>query len=107
MKVNSHLKGGALTYLNLMFVPSRYTGDVTVLFGPPEHRAANPEGGLLVFPILSGQPTVSGTQLDTGDTVFFSELKAVFWLGPHEAALEIHLTYLNQSEAIKLSIAER
>ena len=107
LKINSHLADGSLTDLNLMFDPLRCTGDVVVRRGPLEQDAASPESGLLAYHVLSGGPTVDDNRLSNGDTIFCDDVGAVVELDEADALLEIRLTYLDQSEAIKLSIATR
>ena len=105
LKIYSHLADGPLTDLNLMFDPLHCFGDVVVRRGPLEQDAASPEFGLLAFHVLSGEPKVNDSLLNPGDTVFCDDKGTALKLGEQDALLEIRLTYLDQSEAIKLSIA--
>ena len=56
---------------------------------------------------MSGRPSINETRIGTGDTVFIDEEITSLHLGKGDALLEACLIYLDQSEAIKLCIANR
>ena len=107
LKIQSRLTGGPLTDLNLMFDPAYCEGDVVTRVGGGKHSVMRPDQGLLAFHVLSGKPTLNAARLTIGDTAFFTETDATLSLVEGDALLEIRLTYLDQSAAIKLFIADR
>jgi hypothetical protein len=107
LKVYSHLKSGPLTDLNLMFDPSICDGDVITRRGPYEQELALPDNGIIGLHVLSGNPKFNGTHLTLGDTAFVETTNAPLSLVQGDAVLEIRLSYLAQSDAIKLCMADR
>lgn len=107
LEIQSRLTDGPLTDLNLMFDPVHCEGDVAVRQGPVDQSIDCPDHGLLAFHILSGAPDINGMHLGTGDTVFIDGPHTPLNLGKDDAVLEIRLTYLGQSDAIRLCIANR
>jgi environmental stress-induced protein Ves len=107
LKIQSRLIDGPLTDLNLMFDPKYCEGHVVPHEGPLERRIEAPEQGLLAFHILAGTPSINDTRLGVAETAFILKANAVLKLAKGDALLEIRLTYLDQSEAIKLCIADR
>jgi environmental stress-induced protein Ves len=107
LEIQSRLIDGPLTDLNLMFDPARCEGHVITHEGPLECKLEAPDQGLLAFHVLSGTPFIDGTPLSTADTAFILETNATLELAKGDALLEIRLTYLDHSEAIKLFIADR
>ena len=107
LKIQSRLKGAELTDLNLMFDPQYCRGDVAVHQTPQKRQISFPSSGLLAFHVLAGSPVLDSVSLTTGDTAFFKQAGPDLELKPDDAILEIRLTFLDQSEAIKLRIADR
>lgn len=107
LQIQSRLLDGPLTDLNLMFDPTQCGGDVIAHHGPAEQTLTRPANGLLACHILSGAPLINAKRFDQGDTVFCSQADAEVVLGQADALLEIRLTYLDQSDAIRLCIAAR
>lgn len=107
LKIQSRLTGDPLTDLNLMFDPAQCDGDVVTRRGPFKLDVKRPAHGLLAFHVLSGKPTLNVARLTIGDTAFFTETDAALSLVEGDALLGIRLTYLDQSAAIKLCIADR
>lgn len=107
LKIQSHLASGPLTDLNLMFDPKHCEGHVVPRKGPLDYQLLPPQHGLLALHVLAGAPVIHGKVLDIGDTAFIPETTAVLKLATDDALLEIRLTYMDQSEAIKLCIADR
>lgn len=107
LDVSSRLKDGPLTDLNLMFDPKHCTADVIAHKYPFEQIIEPPEQGIIAFHVLSGRPEIAARKLATGDTAFLEAASAPLTLGKGDAVLEICIRYLDQSEAIKLSIADR
>lgn len=107
LPISSRLQDGPLTDLNLMYDPTHCAGDVQVLRGPVEKDVSCPAGGLVVYHVLAGAPVVDATALEVGDSVFVDPSDQALTLNNGDAALEIRLTYPDQSDAIKLCIAER
>jgi environmental stress-induced protein Ves len=106
LKIYSRLKSGPLSDLNLMFSPSFCDGNVITRRGPYEQELALPKNGIVALHVLSGNLIISGTHLATGDTAFVDTRNAPFSLAQGDAVLEIRLSYLVQSDAIKLCIAD-
>lgn len=106
LKIQSHLTGGPLTDLNLMFDPMYCDGEVRTRQGALEHVINRPEHGLLAFHVLAGEPVINATRLTGGDTAFMQQSAAALVLGDGDAVLEIRLTY-STDKAIKLCIANR
>lgn len=106
LDVFARLKAGPLTDLNLMFDPRLCDGTVTTLRGPQEHAIDPPGAGLIALHVLAGQPKLGARHLGTGDTAFL-DTRSHLDLCEGAAVLRIDLTYLDQSKAIRFSIAER
>jgi len=106
LHVYSRLNDGPLTDLNLMFDPSLCDGSVTTLSGPLVRKVGPLETGLTALHVLKGHPTLSAKSLGIGDTAFL-DATATLDLGDDDAILEITVRYLDQSKAIKFSIAAR
>ncbi|WP_050524732.1 HutD/Ves family protein [Pseudorhodobacter wandonensis] len=106
LKIQSHLTGGPLTDLNLMFDPLCCDGEVRTRQGTLEHVINRPEHGLLAFHVLAGEPVINATRLTGGDTAFMQQSAAALVLGDGDAVLEIRLTY-STDKTIKLCIANR
>ena len=106
LQVYARLKDGPLTDLNLMFDPSLCDGSVTTLSGPVAREVGPPETGLTALHVLAGRPTLGSRPLAVGDTAFL-DATATLDLGDDDAILEITVRYLDQSKAIKFSIAAR
>jgi hypothetical protein len=110
LAIESQLSDGPLTDLNLMFDPKLCDGSVTVHNVHKEasrHDIKTPEQGIVILHGLSGAPMINGTPLGISDTAFVSNTNAVLELKKGDALLEIRLSYMDQSAAIKLDIAER
>lgn len=107
LKILSQLRDGPLTDLNLMFDPTNCVGEVVLNRGPSTMAVASPKDGTNSFHVLSGKPSINATRLGLGDTAFVKAKKAILHLDPGDALLEIRLTYLPQSSAIKLCIVAR
>ncbi|MBS4010037.1 MAG: HutD family protein [Roseovarius sp.] len=107
LKVYARLVNGPLTDLNLMFDPHSCEGEVLTRRGPLVGDLTRPDHGLLVLHVLSGAPAIDGVAVATGDTVFVTTPNVALTLTEDAALLEIRLTYLDQSKAIRLCIAER
>lgn len=107
LKVHARLQDGPLTDVNLMFDPQVCEGDVVTRQGPLECRLTPPDHGVIALHVLAGAPTINGTGLTTGDTAFITETNAALVLAEGDALLEIRLSYLDQSDAIRLCIADR
>lgn len=107
LNVHSRLKDGPLTDLNLMFDPAFCEGDVIPKLGPFEQVVVRPAQGIAAFHVLSGAPMVNAAHLKPGDTAFVDETDASVTLAEGDGLLEIRLHYLDQSSAIKLTIADR
>jgi len=106
-KIQSRLSNGPLTDLNLMFDPRLCDGDVLVQQGPLHQAIAGPAHGILAFHVLSGSPRVNATRLSTGDTAIVSDADAEIRLDEGDALLELRVSYLDQSDAIRLCTAAR
>ena len=106
LDVFSRLKDGPLTDLNLMFDPRLCDGSVTALRGPLDCAVNRAKPGMTALHVLAGQPTLGSQPLEVGDTAFL-DARAQLNLGKGDAVLEIAVRYLDQSKAIKFSIAER
>lgn len=106
LKVFSRLEDGPITDLNLMFNPSVCDGDVVVHKGPCGLKVMCPPQGVLAFHGLAGEPCVDGVAICPADTAFVTQSNAALQLKEGEALLELRLSYLSQSEAIKLCIAD-
>ena len=107
LKIQSHLQDGPLTALNLKFDPSLCDGHVMIRQGPLDQHLAPPVHGLLALHILSGSPLLNDTSFSAGDTIFVDDLDGALHQNKGDTSLEIRLTYVDQSDAIKLSIANR
>jgi len=107
LKVHSRLQDGPLTDLNLMFDPTLCEGDVITHRGPLDQIARRPMQGILAFHVLSGSPMINAARLSTGDTACLDHSDATLTLADGDALLEIRLTYLDQSDAIRLCMADR
>ncbi len=107
LEVHSRLTDGPLTDLNLMFDPTHCAADVITRNGPLEQITQRPPEGIIAFHVLAGRPEIGAAKLTTGDTAFIEADNARLALGKGDAVLEINLRYLGQSDAIKLSIANR
>lgn len=109
LKIQSRLTDGPLTDLNLMFDPTLCQGEVITRQGPLTHRAPCPAAGLFAFHVLAGAPVINGARLAVGDTAFCTDTDtdAALTLSRGDAVLDIALTYLDQSDSIKLAIAAR
>ena len=107
LKISSQLRDGPLIDLNLMFDPTDCTGEVVTHRGPSTMAVAPPKDGIVGFHVLSGKPSINATRLGLGDTAFAKTTKAILNLNPGDALMEIRLTYLPQSSAIKLCIVAR
>jgi uncharacterized protein len=106
LKIQSRLKGGPLTDLNLMFDPMYCDGEVRTRQGALEQVINRPEHGLLAFHVLAGEPVINAIRLTEGDTVFMRQSAAALVLGDGDAVLEIRLTY-SPGKTINLCIANR
>jgi len=106
LDVESWLKDGPLTDLNLMFDPEFCEADVTVLRGSRCEALHPPVAGMTALHVLAGQPKLDTQGLGVGDTAFIDSA-AVLDLGATDAVLVITLKYLDQSKAITLAIADR
>lgn len=107
LKVSSYLKDGPLTDLNLMFDGAHCAGEVIAHRGLSELVAAPPKAGITAFHVLAGAPIINATQLALGDSAFVKVTESILNLEKGDAVLEIRLTYLPQTSAIKLCIAAR
>ncbi len=107
LKVSSCLKDGPLTDLNLMFDPEYCDGQVCTRRGPDEQTLETFTQDVLALHVLSGNPIVDGVRLAFGDTAFIDGTNAALSLSEDDTVLEIMLTYIVQSESIKLCIAKR
>jgi hypothetical protein len=107
LKIHSRLTDGPLTDLNLMFDPMLCDGEVIVRRGPLTQHIERPVSGLVAFHVLSGAPSVDAVRLNTGDTVLLETTGAELTLAERDAILEIQISYLDQTDAITLSIAAR
>ena len=106
LKIHAQLQDGPLTDLNLMFDPVHCEGEVATLTGPLLQERQRPDHGLLAYHVLAGQPAINAARLGIGDTVFCVSSDAALKLGNEGALLEIRLTYSDQSDAIRLCIAD-
>ncbi|GAA6202995.1 HutD family protein [Aquicoccus sp. SU-CL01552] len=104
-KIQSRLRDGPLTDLNLMFDPRFCEGDVLTRQGPLQQDIAAPGHGVLAFHVLSGSPAINAVPLSTGDTAIVSDAGAEVRLAKGDALLELRVSYLDQSDAIRLCIA--
>ena len=102
LEVSAHLNDGPLTDLNLMFDPTICQGAVTILRGPSVHEVADTK----IFHVIAGQPALETQLLGAGDTVFIDH-SSTLNLSKRDIVLQISITYLDQRNDIKLSIAER
>ncbi|MBU2865777.1 HutD/Ves family protein [Pacificibacter marinus] len=105
--IESHLTAGPLTDLNLMFDPTLCEGVVTVHKEASQHAIQTPEHGIVILHGLAGAPKIDGTALGVSDTAFVTATNAVVDLARGDALFEICLSYMDQSAAIKLAIADR
>ena len=107
LSVSSRLADGPLTDLNLMFDPNHCEGEVIIWQDQVKKDISCPVDGLLAYHVLAGAPTVDATALSVGDTVFIEPSDQTLLLDKGDGVLEIRLTYLNQTDAIRLCMAER
>jgi len=107
LPVSAQLDDGPLTDLNLMFNPTLCDGQVKVLRGPMEKIIRSPAQGLRALHVLAGTPRINEIPLAIGDTVFVDDADQTLSMASTDAALEIRLTYLDQTETIKLCSAAR
>lgn len=105
LRVSSRLEDGPITDLNLMFDPSLCDGDAIVHKGPCVLKTTCPPQGELAFHGLAGGPRVVGAIISPADTAFVTQSNVALELKEGEALLELRLSYLDQSDAIKLCIA--
>lgn len=106
LDISSHLVDGPLTDLNLMYDPSYCAGDVVIHRGPCALDIAPTDAGITALHVLAGTPDIAGTRLNIADTAFL-DAPGQFNLSEGDAIIEIRLTYLPQSNDIKLCIATR
>ncbi|SNT73900.1 HutD family protein [Paracoccus seriniphilus] len=106
-QIHSRLLDGPLTDLNLMFDPQFCEGEVLTRQGPLARQISRPAPGILAFHILSGAPRINGKELIRGDSAIFGDADAEIRLDRDDALLELRVSYLDHSEAIRLCIAER
>lgn len=106
-QVHSRLMDGPLTDLNLMFDPERCEGEVIPRQGPLQQYISRPANGILAFHVLSGLPMINGARTAIGDSAFLEEADAEIRLDEDDALLEIRISYLDHSDAIRLCIATR
>lgn len=107
LKIRSRLKGGPLTDMNLMFDPTLCDGEVIVHRGPLAQHIERPVSGLVAFHVLSGGPAIDAVHLNTGDTALLETKDANLTLAEWDAILEIRIIFLDQTDAITLSVAAR
>ncbi|WP_272005432.1 HutD/Ves family protein [Roseovarius sp. ZX-A-9] len=107
LSVYARLTDGPLTDLNLMFDPAICAGEVIVHRGPSRPALAPVQPGMRAFHGLAGVPEIDGESLAPGDTAFVGDAGTAPILRDGDAALEIRISYLDQSAAIKLAIAAR
>ncbi|HEY9040104.1 MAG TPA: HutD family protein [Roseovarius sp.] len=106
LDVFARLDSGPLTDLNLMFDPILCDGTVTLRKGALAQTVTPPSRGLTAVHVLAGHPTIGTQALALADTVFFNASTGMT-LSDGDAILEITIRYLDQSDAIKLCIADR
>lgn len=106
LSIQSHLKDGPLPDLNLMFDPILCEGDVITKRGPLQQVITRPAQGVVAVHVLSGAPKINTTYLAAGDTAFIGKSDMALALNHGDALLEIGLRYLDQSNAIKLWVAD-
>ena len=108
LRVTSVLPDGPLTDLNLMFDPTLCTASARVLRGNQPVAAQ----GFTALHVLAGQPKHCDNTFKVGDTIFLDDtkdhsIKTPVTLGPDDAVLQLTIRPLDQTDAIKLCIAER
>jgi environmental stress-induced protein Ves len=107
ISVRSRLTDGPITDFNLMFDPKHCEGTVVTRTGPLTAHSECPAQGLLAFHGLAGTPKVAGVHIHPADTAFETQTSVGLELVAGDALLEVNLSYLDQSSAIRLCIADR
>ena len=106
LEVFSRLQDGPLTDFNLMFDPTLCDGTVTPHLGPLKRPLTPLLSGITAFHVLAGRPMIGSEGLAIGDTAFL-DAPAILALADGDAILEIVIQNRDQSDAIRLCIAER
>lgn len=107
VRIQSHLKDGPLTDLNLMFDPDLCVCKAIPHRGPFTGRVERPRPGLIAFHVLAGAPVINDARLMPGDTAFVETCDAALTLVQDDAVLELRLSYLDQTAPITLCLADR
>lgn len=107
LSITSQLDDGPLTDLNLMFDPCCCADEVAVRRGALEQTIQCPAKGLIAFHVLAGTPRINAEPLEVADTALSEGSDITLSMAQNDAVLEIRLSYLDQSEAIRLCIANR
>lgn len=108
LPVQSSLKDGPLSDLNLMFDPNTCVGDVVLLQGPANHELAPKEGRLMALYGLAGTVQLSaGDHLLPGDTALIKQGANPINLRQPDAALLVTLDLKPQIDWSKVEITTR